>query len=56
MGREAKMIRKQVGRKSPGNPLTRLWELNRFLKKMGTRARPEDDDGEPIRKVVGRPR
>ena len=44
--------RKQVG-SARRTPLQRLEELNRFVERHAPQA---DDDGEPIRKVVGRAR
>lgn len=48
--------RKTVGKLREDNPLTRLHRLNEFVRRIRPKDVAEQEDREPIRKVVGRPR
>ncbi len=49
------MIRKQVGRPDPDDPLARLERLNRSVRGLLRKA-PHADRTDHVRKTVGRPR
>ncbi len=55
MDKTGKKIRKVVGREGKDHPLNRVWRLRQLARAMGI-SPPEADDGELIRKVVGRTR
>ena len=55
MEKAGKRIRRVVGRDRKDSPLDRVWRLRQLARAMGI-ATPEADDGELIRKVVGRTR
>lgn len=52
---EGERIRKEVGKPVQEDPLMRAWRLRQMVIELRGE-RPEDDDGDFVRKLVGRPR
>lgn len=56
MGEVERGVKRTVGDAPAAGPLERVWRLSQFLRRMGVRGKENEQDGERIRKVVGRPR